>query len=47
MNRINIIKILGLIGAAFAAAATALSGDFVTAAGIVSAALASSNVASK
>lgn len=47
MNKINIIKILGLIGAAFAAAATALNGDFVTAAGIISASLASSNIASK
>lgn len=38
------IKILGLIGALFAGGAIALSGDLVTAAGIVSAALSSAGV---
>lgn len=47
MSKINIIKILGLVGAVLTAAATALNGDFVTAAGIISASLASSNITSK
>lgn len=47
VSRRKLIPALGLLGSVLSAIAVALTGDFVTAAGIVTAALSSSEVVSR
>lgn len=47
MSRSRVIKILGLLSAITASAVAALSGDYITAAGVVAAALSSGDVVTK
>lgn len=47
MNRVTLIRFLGVVGAVTSAAALALSGDYVSAAGVISAAFGSATIITK
>lgn len=47
MNRVTLIRVLSVFGAVASAAALALSGDYVSAAGVISATFGSATVIAK
>lgn len=47
MNRVTLIRVFGVVGAVASAAALVLSGDYVSAAGVISAAFGSATIIAK
>lgn len=47
MSRVTLVRVLGVIGAVTSAAALALNGDYVSAAGVISAAFGSATVVAR